>query len=203
MQYFRDGGASHSPPRLLYGKKEGQLILPLDLCIVEMVAGTEQPRFPNTPGQYNAQPVRRAGGGTLGRLAHYDWPPANAFAVVPTAVITPDSALPIASVPEAHAPMPLLHINDVVELEFLDDNFQAIPTGILGAIQEVLVTRMYPDLGHRVIVHRVDFGTSLQDISHGHRVVLASSRALLGMLFVTQNQGPEHCDAWVYPAHLI
>jgi len=200
MQCRRDDGTSASPIRHLYGQANGRLIFPLDLCIYMDRSGGEALDFPTVPGARTGSPVVTAGGGVVGAVAWYDWPPANAFDVVPVTVVKP--SMDITSIPSGQAAQPSVRVNDVVELEVIQPDHTVRRTWVHGSVQEVVVLRTYPGLGHRATVYRVTFGQLLLGTSHGLRVVMDSTGELLGMLFATQDTGDGKSDALVYPAHL-
>ncbi len=201
MQFRLDRGVTASPLRELYGQANGKLLLPLDVCIYHDTGGGEQLHFPSPAGILNGAPIVDSGGGHAGVVGAYDWPPANMFAVNP--IVSVDPAVPIAGVPSGQAPLAMLRIHDVVELEIIADDLTAQRTGIHGSVKELIVSRIYPDLSHRVLAYLIGFGQSLSGTSHGSRVILSSTGALVGMLIATQNQNDGSCDALVYPAHLI
>ena len=200
-QFRREGNTSFSPLRELYGKKNGLLLFPLDLCIMLDQDGQEVLSLPNPAGVLNGDSVTNTGGGVLGAIAHYDWPPANMAQVRPLTLVTP--AIDIGTVPDGTALQPIVHHGDAVGLETLDDSFQPVAAGVIGAITDPIISNLYPDLGHRVQAYRVKFGQHILGPSHGARVVLQATGDLLGLLIATLNQSDGTCDALVYPAHLV
>ncbi len=204
MQLRRDQWqGSISPLRELFGRHEGRLVLPLDLCIMVETGNTESPNFPANPGHFNGAPVVDTGGGSVGTVAAYDWPAADIGAVRPYTMVQPAAGADISGIPPASAPDPNVREHDVVRLEIINDQLQSVPTGVTGAVAGLAAIRMYPDLGHRVLAYRVDFGQNLLSAAHGMRVCVAQPKVLLGMLIATQNQPDGKCHALVYPAHLF
>lgn len=201
MQCRRENNNSFSPLREVYGQHKGRLLLPLDICIFVDQGGVETLQFPGAAGVFNNDDVTNTGGGVVGTVSSYDWPPANAFQVSPFTLVQPN--ISITNAPSGHATQTNVRAGDIVELESLDGSFRSVPTGVRGSVKQLIVSRLYPDLGHRADAYRVDFGQHLLGTSHGLRVVLDSTRDLLGMLFVTQNQNDGTCQALVYPANLI
>jgi len=187
--------------RELYGADGGRLILPLDVCLVLEEGGAETLGFPATSGTLLDDPVVDSGGGPVGTIAAYDWPPSDDFDVKPLAFVASDGA---ARAPSGRAAQAALRLNDVVELETVDDNtLESVGSGVLGTVQSLEVLRVWPDLTRRVQTYRVDFGQNLLPTTRGARVVLKDGGALVGMLLFTQNQPNGTCNAFVYPAHLV
>jgi hypothetical protein len=198
---LRRQGSSVSPLRELYGADGGRLILPLDVCLVLDGGGVETLQFPATPGLLLDDSVVDSGGGQVGTVAAYDWPPDDDFDVKPLTFVASDGA---ANVPLGSAEPVELRLNDVVELETVDDNtLESVGSGVLGTVQSLEVLRVWPDLTRRVHTDRVDFGQNLLSTTRGARVVLKDGGALVGMLLFTQNQPDGTCNAFVYPAHLV
>ena len=204
MQLRRDQWqGSISPLRELFGGHNGRLVLPLDLCIVVEAGNDESTSFPSIPGHFNGAPVVDTGGGGVGSVAAYDWPPANIGAVRPYTTVQPAAGSDISGIPPAAAPEPNVSEHDVVRLEIIDDQLNSVPTGVMGAVAGLAAVRMYPDLGHRTLAYRVDFGQNLFPASHGLRVYLDQTDELLGMLIAAENQPDGKSHALVYPAHLF
>lgn len=202
MQFRREKShTSLSPLRMLYGRKNERLILPLDICIVLERDGKEVLFLPASHGIHNNDPIVNTGGGELGRIGRYDFPPANMFEIQPyTEVI---SNIPVEMVPLGQAPAVNAQKQDIVEIEILNDSFEPTPTGVRGNIVQLPMSYAYPDLAHRVTAYHVHFNQRLRSVQHGSRVVMVRDRSLLGMLFVTENKSDGTCETLVFPAHLL
>ena len=197
---LRRQGATLSPLREVYGAVDGALILPLDLCLIVQGPGGEQAQFPTSPGTLVDDEVVDTGGGVVGHVANYDWPPATAFDVKPIVRVTPTANV---ALPSARANPIDVGVGETVELQTIDGNLQSVASGATGTVTGPMVLRAWPDLSRRVQTYRVDFGQHLFPTSHGARVVVRDGGRLLGMLLFTQNQADGTCHAFVYPAQFL
>lgn len=201
----------HSPSVVLYGRHQGRLLAPLDLVVMRVEAGEPVYDPPVDPGRLRGAPVRDEGGGLVGTVEAYGWPPALPTRVDPVVRIETGSDPP-ASVPRGAAPEPDVSMGDPVVLFDEEDEGEDrggedgdgdVPGAtVSGTVGGLLQPRPYPDPGHRADTYRVTFSRHLHADHHGARVHLSDGR-LLGMLVATENDGDGACRALVYPAHRV
>ena len=182
----------YGPKKELYGRKGNELIAPLDLLVDN--AGN----LPDIPGTFVGEKIVTPGGGLVGTILSYDWPPSNPFEVRPVVTIQPDSNLSLRGIPDiAVTSAPMVALKDAVTLD--------IGTGINGSIvvADEPVIRAYSNFSTEVQTYRVDFNQQLLSDTHGGRVTIDATNQLLGMLIATQNRADGSCQALVFPADRI
>src|ERR1044071_6520552 len=83
----RHDNVPESPVRRLYGRKGNLLLVPLDVCLLQEINGVEEFRPPPEPSRLIAAPLQEEGGGRLGLIARYEWPPRNGRPVNPVVTV--------------------------------------------------------------------------------------------------------------------
>jgi hypothetical protein len=192
MQIFRakHDNVPESPVRTLYGRKGNLLLLPLDVCILQNINGTEEFRPSPEVTRLIAAPIQDEADGRIGLIAQYTWPPVQGAPVGPVVMV---QLAPSANVKG---------VTDLRELACqveAGDAIVCVEGGIEGTVSQAIGWCTYPDLTHQVEAYRVEFGQHVGRRSHGAAVRLKSGQ-LVGMLIATQNQDSGVCRALVYPA---
>ncbi len=180
-----------SPVRTLYGRKGTLLLLPLDVCILQVVnGGTEEFRPLAEPNRLNTAPIQEEGGGRIGLILSYDWPPKD-HAVNPVVTVQLAPSANHKGIPDVRVFAALVEVGDAILIE--DDN----GSFIAGTIHALDIWCAYPDLTHRVRAHRAEFSQHLSRRAHGSAVTLVTGE-LVGMLIATQNQSGGTCRVLIY-----
>ena len=190
-----------SPVRTLYGRKGSLLLAPLDLCILLAQNGQEEFRTSFPAGRFLAAPVLEAGGGRLGLISGYRWPPAAPGELVsPVVLLQAAPSADIRGIADVERIAAQADVGDTVHLG------SGAPAAA-GRVRHLIQRHPYPDLAHRVEAYRVEFSVPVPKEAHGAPVYLGEGEgsgegeaALLGMLIATDNQAGGTCRALVYPA---
>jgi hypothetical protein len=197
-----------SPVCTLYGRKGSLLLLPLDICLLQTLNGAEEFRPPPEPRRLIAAPIQEEGGGRLGLIAQYEWPPPPGRPVNPvvTVQLAPGAGASAGGIPDIRVFASEFAVGDRVVLELGEDNGSGDPTAstagevrMAGVIETLSGPHEYPDLMHRVKAYGVEFSRHVDRRAHG-AAVRSETGELLGMLIATHNQSGGACRALVYPA---
>jgi hypothetical protein len=195
MKIFRAryDNVPESPVRTLYGRKGNLLLMPLDVCILQRSNGTEEFRPPEA-ARLIAAPIQEQGGGRLGVIARYEWPPRPDALVNPVVIVQLAPSANIKGVPDLRVLASQVNIGDKIVLTggSSGDRVEGVVRSLRGSCE-------YPDLAHPVQAYRVEFQQHVDRQEHGAAIWLEGS-GLLGMLIATQNQPGGICRALVYPA---
>ncbi|MBC8104385.1 MAG: hypothetical protein H7Z41_17555 [Cytophagales bacterium] len=191
MNIFRakHDNVPESPVRTLYGRKGSVLLLPLDICILQIVNEREEFRPSPEDARLIAAPIMDELHGRIGLIAQYTWPPRNGDPVNP--VVTVQLA-------------PSASVKGVEDLRVIacqaeaGDAILCVESSVEGVILRSAERCTYPDLTHEVQAYPVEFRGHVARRTHGAAVRLATGE-LLGMLIATQNQNNGTCRALVYP----
>jgi hypothetical protein len=193
----RHDNMPESPVRRLYGRKGNLLLVPLDVCILQGLDGTEEFRPPPEPSRLIAAPIQEEGGGRLGLIARYEWPPRGDRPVNPVVTVQLAPSANARDIEDLRVIASQFAVGDRVVLEGDSDDPAAARTE--GIILALSGWNEYPDLSHRVKAYGVEFSRHVDRRVHGAAVRLETGE-LLGMLIATQNQPGGACRALVYPA---
>ncbi len=211
MKIFRarHNTVPESPVRTLYGRKGNLLLVPLDICILQMANGIEEFRPPLEVSRLITAPVQDLEDGRLGVIAGYDWPPQKGESVNPVVTIQLAPSGNVKGIPDLRVLASQLRVGDLVFLSGEDVEQVVFAVGrktvnpdsvnrVVGTIVSLTHLQEYPDLEHRVIAHAVEFQQHLDPTVRG-AAVRRESGELVGMLISTQNQPDGVCRALVYP----
>jgi hypothetical protein len=186
----RHDNVPESPVRTLYGRKGNLLLLPLDVCILQVVNGIDEFRPSPEATRLIAAPIQDELDGRVGLVAQYAWPPLDGVPIDPVVLVQL---------------APSANVKGVVDLRVLASQAAAgdivicAEGDVEGRVTECSGTCTYPDLAHNVEAYRVEFKEHLSPRCHGAAVRLQGG-GLLGMLIATENQTNGVCRALVYPA---
>ena len=184
-----------SPVRTLYGRKGNLLLLPLDVCILQTINGTEEFRPAPEAARLIAAPIQEEGGGRVGLIAHYDWPPLHSDAPVnPIVTVQLAPSADARGIEDLRVLAPQVHVGDKILLRLCDCRT------IEGTVRDRVDRHHYPDLGHHVRAYAVTFEQHVDRSAHGGAVRLLNNGRVFGMLIATQNEPDGLCRALVYPA---
>ncbi len=185
-----------SPVRTLYGRKGNTLILPLDICILQVINGREELRPSPEVGRLVAAPIQEEVGGRIGLVAQYDWPPPFTRIANPVVLVQLAPSANLREVEDLRVLAPLVQVGDPVI---------CTAGNIQGKVVRDIGWCNYPDNVHKVEAYRVEFSRHIDRRAHGAAVRLKGD-GLIGMLIATQNEEPEDgqvegvCRALVFPA---
>ena len=183
-----------SPVRTLYGRKGNLLLLPLDVCILQTVGGIEEFRPASEANRLISAPIQEEGGGRVGLIAQYEWPPLHHESPVnPVVTVQLAPSASIRGIEDLRVLAPRVHTGDRVTLGSGKDSIE-------GTVYEQPGLHHYPDLTHHVQAYAVEFQQHMDRKLHGAAVWLSTNGRLLGMLILTQNEPDDLCRALVYPA---
>jgi hypothetical protein len=197
----RHDNMPESPVRRLYGRKGNLLLVPLDVCLLQEINGVEEFRPPPERGRLIAAPILEEGGGRVGLIAQYEWPPRNGRPVNPVVTVQLAPSANIRGIEDLRVIASQFAAGDRVVLQ--EDEQEGGDPAAAGRTEGVILApsgrHEYPDLMHRERAYAVAFGRHVERRAHGAAVRLETGE-LLGMLIATQNQPDGACRALVYPA---
>lgn len=196
-------GVPLSAARTLYAQHDGNLLAPLDICVInsneEFINGLQT-------GKLIGATVQTTSAVVVGTIAGYDFPPGIGRLVSPIVIIEPDAGLDFSNVPQVNpvdAPQP-------------EDTRVHITRTIFGTTHRIdgTITRdierdPYPDTGFLTLAYLVHFDAAGLTREQwrtlvGTRVALDDGRAL-GMLISVANAADQQgrWAALVHPAHRV
>ena len=176
--------AQPSPKVQLYGGNRMVLLGPLSLCSRESGSAT---LLSLSPGVLQGAEVQDGGGGRLGEIGRYDWPPQNTNDVNPVVEVLVTSNAPAEWITDTRGTQ--VARGDRLRLQVIDAATGALQT--LPAFELELAgdlgPRPYPTPNCRVqayLVRPTNTSPSPAEALEGARVVRADNGDLVGMLLV-------------------
>ncbi|MDJ0616925.1 MAG: hypothetical protein QNJ63_09300 [Calothrix sp. MO_192.B10] len=189
----RTGQFKESGERLLFGKKDGYLLAPIDICLFEQTPTGQAFIHSRTPRQFIGTEVRGTGNAKIGVIFDYSEP--SVLSVNPIVKITPDPLVSISPTLAEFNPIERSQVREGDEVMFTINN----GVRIKGKVRNPIPTQLPFIVGDfEAEVYEVEFNQRLIDSVHGARVFYPSTGKILGMLIGTQGT-----NALVYPADLM
>jgi len=161
-----------SPFRVLYGRRDGSLLFPMDLAFTSF-----GPDAVDATGAFLGATVSGSGF-DFGTIADYTWPPLGA--VSPVVTVTPDPGFPLVSaVALPSLTLPVVPNKTRVSVD-LDGST------VEGTIVAFDNSVSYIDPAHHIAAYVVQFDAPVLPDFHGSPVTMVADGTIVGMLISTQ-----------------